>query len=130
MEAIFAQKDCPKFEILITDNSEEEAGKNHEVVRDFTNRGVNILYYKNRKNLGMFGNWNRAYELSRSEYCCYFNHDDAPTPDYLARVSQVISKEDFDSLRVGTDIIRDGIILNNKGFFNKRYFNRSLKINY
>ncbi len=91
LEAIFAQKDCPKFEILITDDSEEEAVKIHEVIREFIGKSINIFYYKNKKRLGLFGNWNRAYELARSEYCCFFNHDDAPTPDYLARVSKSLS---------------------------------------
>ena len=90
LKSIFAQKNCPDFEIIITDDSEEEANKIHEVIREFLNNGVNLFYYKNKKRLGLFGNWNRVYELARSEYCCYFNHDDAPKPNYLSRVSEVI----------------------------------------
>jgi len=90
LESIFAQKNCPAFEILVTDDSEEESVKIHEVIREFLNKDINLFYYKNQKRLGLFGNWNRCYELARSEYCCFLNHDDALTQNYLERVSKII----------------------------------------
>ena len=36
-----------------------------------------MKYYKNEKNIGMYGNWNRCIELSNGEYLTILNDDKA-----------------------------------------------------
>lgn len=89
IESCLNQVDFFNYEIVIVDND-----------NDFTNREVinllskynndNIKYYKNEKNIGMFGNWNRCIELARGEYISILNDDDWLEKDFLKIISSEI----------------------------------------
>lgn len=92
IESCLNQVDFFNYEIVIVDND-----------NDFTNREVinllskynndNIKYYKNEKNIGMFGNWNRCIELARGEYISILNDDDWLEKDFLKIVSSKINSK-------------------------------------
>ena len=72
--AIKQKTDIP-YEIIIIDDNENEDTK--EVISFLENYNCNkIRYYKNQKNIGLFGNWNRCIQLARGEYIVYLHGDD------------------------------------------------------
>ena len=52
----------------------------------------NVKYYKNEKNLGLFGNWNRCIELSDSNYVAFLHDDDLLDCHYLDSIYRIIKK--------------------------------------
>ena len=75
------------FEIIISDNASEDATES--VVRSFDDN--RIRYIRNSRNIGLRGNWNRAFALTRGEYIAIFPDDDVMLPENLARKVGVLS---------------------------------------
>lgn len=94
--AINQQGSCD-YEIVIVDNdpSTEELP---EELREVISSAQRLRYYKNEKNIGMFGNWNRAISLCAGKWCCALHDDDALKPDYLAIVEEIVDSVDIDEL--------------------------------
>ena len=77
------QKTDIKFEVVIIDN---DAGKEFELemlelVNSYNN--CNVRYFRNKENIGMFGNWNRCIELARGERLTILNDDDLLASKWL-----------------------------------------------
>lgn len=72
------------FEVVVVDNHEADPSPNLEVVRRVA--APNVLYYHNRENLGMYGNWNRGIVLARAPFVTYCHDDDRLTPGALRRL--------------------------------------------
>lgn len=93
MESALAQENpgC-EYEVVVVDNegssSETATGA---VVRSF--QDGRLLYYKNQKNLGMFGNFNRCIELARGEWVAFLHDDDMLRPTYLRDVCQLLKRK-------------------------------------
>jgi len=64
------------------DNGVENYLRNHPDDR--------ILYYKNERNLGVFGNWNRGIELSNSKWVTLLHSDDFYKPNFLINMINII----------------------------------------
>jgi GT2 family glycosyltransferase len=75
----FNQEGIHDYEILIVDNG--ESGKTLDFVKSLD--CDNIYYYKNKENIGMFGNWNRCIELAKGEFITILNDDDILSKNYL-----------------------------------------------
>jgi glycosyltransferase involved in cell wall biosynthesis len=65
--------------IIIDDNSPDETDS---VVKKYLS-DKRIKYIKNRKNLGLQGNWNKCLLEASGEYIKFLNHDDTFHPDLL-----------------------------------------------
>ena len=63
-------------------------------MREYCSKYNNILYYKNESNIGMFGNWNRGFELTRTKWVAMLHDDDALYPQYLDEVLKNVKKYD------------------------------------
>lgn len=83
VESVINQNRYDDYELIIVDN--DEAG-------EFTNQIIcmlemfnsdKIVYYRNRKNIGMFGNWNRCIELATGTWMTILNDDDLLFENYL-----------------------------------------------
>lgn len=71
-----------KYEIIILDNEEgNEKNETQKVIEEIDSQLV--VYFKNEKNLGMLGNWNRAIELCETELLTYCHDDDTFLPGSL-----------------------------------------------
>lgn len=83
----------PSFEVLISDdgtNPEVRAVGETAAMRD-----SRVRYWRNEKNLGLAGNWNRCLDESRGEFVLIIGDDDRILPDGLATlVSQVEERDD------------------------------------
>lgn len=77
------------YEIIVIDNNDQGAAptENQKIVDQIGNSKV--LYYRNEKNIGMFGNWNRGIELARAPYITYCHDDDMLLPNALTRLMEI-----------------------------------------
>jgi len=89
------QKTEIPFEVVIVDNGQDEdtVNKVNEIVASFN--APNLILYRNRENIGMFGNWNRCIELARSEYLTILNDDDKLD---LSWISNAIKNSEKDKM--------------------------------
>lgn len=60
--------------------------------------GGRVEYYRNPKNLGMAGNWNRGIELARGELVQILHDDDYVAPEFYAAIDALAAKHPTASL--------------------------------
>ncbi len=70
------------FELIIVDNC--SADNTVEVVEKYLS-DARVSFYRNEKNLGLTGNWNRCLELAKGEYIKYLCADDKFHPQILEK---------------------------------------------
>jgi glycosyltransferase involved in cell wall biosynthesis len=80
------------YNIIIIDNNPERNCKTEQLIKDINTE--KILYFKNSINLGMFGNWNRGFELSKSEWTVLLHDDDIISPYFLNTCSKFFNYND------------------------------------
>lgn len=86
------QQNYTDYEIVISDNDaeEEQVKENLELVRKLNSD--KIVYYKNEKNIGIYGNTLRAAQLAHGRYVVLLDDDDLLHPRYLEIVNAFIEK--------------------------------------
>lgn len=91
LESVINQKDYDDYEIIIVDNDEDF--NNLEIEKIIENcKNEKIYYYKNKKNLGAAGNWNRCIELSLGKWIVMIHDDDLMKKNALNTINYYISK--------------------------------------
>ena len=106
------QIDFTNYEVMIIDNDEYENNSGIEnVIRDFNDN--KIILYKNEKNIGMFGNWNRCIELARGKWITILNDDDWLEKDFLKEVVKyrvknkaIYTKTKVNDMRINSNIVK------------------------
>lgn len=81
------------WDILVLDNEPCELGKQNETeqyIRKLNN--PRIIYYRNQKNIGIVGNYNRCIELARGEWISFLHSDDLLVSSYLKQIAVLIKK--------------------------------------
>ncbi len=121
IQSILNQKTKKKYAILIVDNDSECKYGNEEIINIFDNK--QIVYYRNEKNIGAAGNWNRCIELCKSRYFTFLHDDDMfkdSTIETLFNIKQ-LTKADF--VFSSFDIIneKNEIVLSNQERSSYRY---------
>lgn len=92
IESCMLQEGFDNYIIIICDNNSE---RNDDTERFITSYKSNkIKYYKNSENIGLFGNWNRVFELSESELTVIIHDDDLMYPDYLKVTVGIFDEDD------------------------------------
>lgn len=74
--------------ILVIDNDPTRGCETERLLSSYQN--PNILYFKNEKNIGMFGNQNRCFELAMSEWVVLLHDDDLLLPTFLVDCMSII----------------------------------------
>lgn len=74
--------------IVIDDLAAEDKTSTEKYVRRLCDS--RIIYYKNMRNLGVFGNWNRAISLAQSKWISFLHSDDFLKDNYLQNMYDVI----------------------------------------
>lgn len=77
------RQDYVNFELIISDNASDDATP--EICREYAAKDPRIRYYRNEKNIGASGNYNRVFELARGEFFKWISHDDECAPSFLRR---------------------------------------------
>ena len=66
-----------------------------------------IMYYRNEKNIGLFGNWNRCVELARGEYVTFLHDDDMLLSNCLTVLMEAASRHGIKLLFPEQNIINE-----------------------
>lgn len=69
------------YEIVICDDGSSD--KTISIIEQYKNKHPLIKFYKNEKNLGLVGNWNKCVELSSGEWIKFVFQDDYITKECL-----------------------------------------------
>lgn len=74
IESALNQNNAPNYDILIINN---DPGDDTIIINKIKSYiSDRIIYFRNEKNIGMFGNWLRGIELAKSDYVVYLHADD------------------------------------------------------
>lgn len=73
----------------------DEAKKYFSKIKD-----SRVIYIRNKTNLGITKNFNKALSLAEAEYCIMFGRDDVMLPDHLEKALQLIGQADLYQSRV------------------------------
>lgn len=90
VNSALAQRTDMPFEVNIVDNDPDPIANAATIARLPTNPPVSLRYFVNTANIGMFPNWNRSIELSRSEWVTVLNDDDVLLPDFVERMVALV----------------------------------------
>ncbi|WP_145578379.1 glycosyltransferase family 2 protein [Yersinia mollaretii] len=74
-------------EIIVLDNA-----STNENIKKICGNYTDVLYIKNKKNLGLFGNWNKAFNVSRCEFVLILGDDDILLPSFIEGFYKTIEK--------------------------------------
>lgn len=85
------QKEFDDYNIIVVDNDDSNTEEVKNMILDISSE--KISYYKNEKNIGMFGNWNRCIELADGEYLSILNDDDWLEDNFLIEITRYISNQ-------------------------------------
>lgn len=84
IESVNAQENAPSFEVVIVDNDPDA---DIETMKQFLGDKKHIYrYFRNERNIGMAGNWNRCIELASSENIVFLHSDDTMSKECLKKL--------------------------------------------
>lgn len=86
--SILEQEITCNFEIIVVDNNDDFEDKE---VENIVSKYSNIMYYKNKKNIGPAGNWNRCVELANGKWVTMIHDDDYFNKDGIKKILQSIN---------------------------------------
>lgn len=79
------------YELIISDNASTDCTE--AICRGYAAKDTRIRYYRNDSNIGIHGNINRLFVLSKGEYFKLASADDLCEPECLARCLDVLQNE-------------------------------------
>jgi len=101
LESAITQKTDIPFEVVVVDN--ESSPDVSRVVDSIikSSKARNIRLYRNEKNIGMFGNWNRCIELAASEWVSLLSDDDVLESNFIQISMSHKASNQFMAFNVG-----------------------------
>ena len=88
------------YEIIVVDNDDTDMANSTETLIKELNIS-NLYYYKNAKNIGGCGNWNRCVMLARSNWVVMCHDDDLMGEDCLSVLHKILLSHNRDKKPVG-----------------------------
>lgn len=93
--SVIQQDRFNECQLLVVDNdSRKGETPTTQLMRKYESNS-DILYYRNDINLGMYGNWNRCFELSDCKYLLLLHTDDFLLPGCLHYCLQTLCKKNY-----------------------------------
>lgn len=87
--ALEQQESKLNYCIVVVDNNADETNNNtFKLIQQYNN--PNILYFQNEKNIGMFNNFNRCFEIAKSKWCALLHDDDFLKKDYVSCIEKML----------------------------------------
>jgi len=93
LQSALDQKTDEPYDILVVDNDPEKQTETECYMQQMCSKYTNICYFRNRENIGMFGNWNRGFELVRTKYISVLHDDDVLLTNYINEVLNVFQEK-------------------------------------
>jgi glycosyltransferase involved in cell wall biosynthesis len=81
-------QDFQDYEIVICDDGSTDATK--KIIEEYEKKDSRIRFFKNDKNLGLVGNWNRCIEMAGGEWIKFVFQDDYITRNCLRKFAEQI----------------------------------------
>ena len=100
LDALRAQ-DLEDFEVIICDNASSDGTA--EIARAYAAADPRFHYYRNERNLGLSGNFNRTFHLSNGRYFKWWAHDDWH-PSHLLRTCTGVLEADPSAVICATGV--------------------------
>ncbi len=88
-----------KVNIIVVDNNPTRGDETEKLMEKYREMPY-ISYYKNEKNIGMIGNWNRCILLAKTKYVILLHDDDLVEPDFMKYIQKAIAKIGSDNLGI------------------------------
>jgi glycosyltransferase involved in cell wall biosynthesis len=82
VDAALRQKNIFTYEVLVMDNNPERDDATEALMMEYKDN-PKVSYYKNYKNLGSTGNWNKMFKMAKGDYIITCHDDDLLMPFYL-----------------------------------------------
>jgi glycosyltransferase involved in cell wall biosynthesis len=89
LESLRAQT-FENFEAIISDNASTD--RTADICRTYLEKDPRFRYFRNAENVGAIRNYRRCFELARSPYFKWANHDDLYAPTFLERCVEVLDR--------------------------------------
>ena len=102
IDSALNQKDFHDYEVIVVDNDPENEFHVEKLISTYPKD--KIKYYRNEKNIGMVGNWNRCIELSEGKWVSLLNDDDYLKNNFLSDWYQMMKKNKSDYLMFSVDV--------------------------
>ncbi|SHE83033.1 glycosyltransferase family 2 protein [Dysgonomonas macrotermitis] len=90
IDSVLSQQGFDDFSILIVDDNPERNDESEHLIMQYSDE--RISYYKNTRNMGMSGTWNRLFSLAQSENVILLHDDDMLYPDALPVMKSVLEQ--------------------------------------
>ncbi len=101
IDSVLAQKTDIPYEVVVVDNNDDFSDLNTlSVLKKY--KPEDISYYKNEKNLGMFGNWNRCLKLANGKWILILHDDDMIEENYIDEMMKAVNRHP-ESVCIGCD---------------------------
>lgn len=92
--ALIQKSNSVEYEIIVIDNEAIRIGSTEtSIFMEKYRDEPRVSYYRNNENLGMYGNWNRCFELARGNWVALLHDDDLLKKNYLNRIVYYVSKK-------------------------------------
>ncbi len=106
------------FEVLIVDNNAECCSPSPAQLISESFNDDRVEYVRNERNLGAFGNMNKAIQLAKYEYIVLLHDDDLLKENYLSIVNLVLSSNhDVDMIFTDKKVFINGKEISKHGIF-------------
>lgn len=95
IDSALAQETDEHYEVIVienVDNFDEKTEAQEMLEREYRGK---LTYYKNKENLGLFGNWNRCLTLAKGQWVCILHSDDMITQDYIKEMKLVVNNKKY-----------------------------------
>lgn len=84
LASALGQGDVADYEVIVLDNDPTPDTPTEAVVRQYM--CPRLTYYRNERNVGMTGNWNRCIQLARGDWISLLHDDDYLSPAWLRKM--------------------------------------------
>ena len=84
--------DTCRFEVLIVDNDPTRDCLTEKLITTRYSTIKNVRYFKNSENIGLFGNWNRCFELARGKWVVLLHDDDFVHLNFLSQIAPILKE--------------------------------------
>lgn len=90
LDSALNQENYDCFDVIVVDNNPERKDDTERLLMTYND--CRLSYFKNTSNVGMAGNWNKLFVLSKSKWVVMLHDDDVLLPNFLQESMSILEK--------------------------------------